>query len=110
MKRITASLILTILLTLASVYGQNNSPRNNGRSPVDTPSLTLPNKESSVRFVVIGDTGTGTKQQSELAQVLMRYRQLFPYEFVLMVGDNMYGSEKAADYKLKFEKYLSTVA
>ena len=103
MKRITASLMLTILLILTSVYGQNNSPRTNGHSPADAPSLTLPNKESSVRFVVIGDTGTGTKHQLELAQVLLRYRQAFPYEFVLMVGDNMYGSEKAADYKLKFE-------
>ena len=34
---------------------------------------------------------------------MVRYRQMFPFEFVLLVGDNMYGSEKAADYKLKFE-------
>ncbi|HKY42611.1 MAG TPA: metallophosphoesterase [Pyrinomonadaceae bacterium] len=105
MKRITAPLILTILLTLG-VYAQSNSLRNNGNSRADAPApvkLTLPNKESSVRFVVIGDTGTGSSQQLELAQVMQRYRQMFPYEFVLLVGDNMYGSEKAADYKLKFE-------
>ena len=34
---------------------------------------------------------------------MQRYRQVFPFEFVLMMGDNMYGSEKAVDYKLKFE-------
>lgn len=102
MKRITAPLILTILLTLNSVSGQTNSLRNNGNSPVPV-KLTVPNKEGSVRFVVIGDTGTGTSKQLEVAHVMQRYRQMFPYEFVLLVGDNMYGSEKAADYKLKFE-------
>ena len=108
MKRITASLILTILLTLSNVYGQSNSSRTNGnsRERADAPTpvkLTLPNKENSTRFLVIGDTGTGTDQQMELAQVMLRYRQAFPYEFVLMLGDNMYGSEKAVDYKQKFE-------
>ena len=106
MKRITASFILTILLTLTGVYGQSSSLRNNGHSRVDAPAsvkLTLPNKKDSVRFVVIGDTGTGTSKQLEVAQVMQRYWQMFPFEFVLLVGDNMYGSEKAADYKLKFE-------
>jgi predicted phosphodiesterase len=106
MKRITAPLILTILLTLTSIYAQSNSLRNNGNSRADAPpavKLALPNKEGSVRFVVIGDTGTGSRQQLEVAQVMQRFRQTVPFEFVLLVGDNMYGSEKAADYKLKFE-------
>ena len=106
MKRITALLILTILLTLTGVYGQNKTTPTNGKSRVNTPSpakLTLPNKESSVRFLVVGDTGTGTDQQLELANVMLRYRQVFPFEFALMLGDNMYGGEKAVDYKLKFE-------
>jgi len=104
MKRITASLVLTILLTLTSVYSQSNAPRNNGKAHAGSPvKLTLPNKGGSVRFVVIGDTGTGSGKQLEVAQVMLRYRQMFPFEFVLLVGDNMYGSEKAADYKLKFE-------
>ena len=106
MKRISAPLILTILLTVSSVYGQSDSPRKNGKPRADAAApakLTLPNKDGSTRFVVIGDTGTGTSQQLELAQVMQRYRQTFPFEFVLLVGDNMYGSEKAADYKLKFE-------
>jgi hypothetical protein len=34
---------------------------------------------------------------------MLRYRQVFPFQFVLMMGDNMYGSEKAVDYKAKFE-------
>jgi hypothetical protein len=65
--------------------------------------LTLPLKDGSVRFLVIGDTGTGTVQQQELADVMLRYRQAYPYEFVLMMGDNIYGGETPEDFKLKFE-------
>src|ERR687897_238064 len=65
--------------------------------------LTLPLKEGSVRFLVIGDTGTGTEKQQQLADVMLRYRQVFPYEFILLMGDNMYGGEKPADFKMKFE-------
>jgi len=104
MKRITASLILTILVTLSIVNAQNTSSATNGKSTTNAPvTLNLPNKEDSVRFVVIGDTGTGTHQQLELAQVMLRYRQAFPFDFVLMMGDNMYGGENAIDYKQKFE-------
>jgi predicted phosphodiesterase len=105
MKRIIiSSLILTILVTLSSVNAQNTSSGANGKSAVNLPlKLNLPNKPDSVRFVVVGDTGTGTHQQLELAQVMLRYRQAFPFEFVLMMGDNMYGGENAVDYKRKFE-------
>ena len=103
MKRITASLIVTIVLALG-ICGQNNSSHRNGNAPATAPvKLTLPNKDSSVRFVVIGDTGTGTEKQLEVAQMMLRYRQVYPFEFVLMMGDNMYGSDKAVDYKTKFE-------
>jgi predicted phosphodiesterase len=53
--------------------------------------------------LVIGDTGSGAKEQKELVEVMLKYRQVFPYEFVLMMGDNLYGGEAAKDYKAKFE-------
>ena len=67
------------------------------------PRILLPVREGSVRFLVIGDTGTGTQQQKQLADVMIKSRAAFPYEFVLMLGDNMYGGEKPADFKVKFE-------
>ncbi|HEX6186059.1 MAG TPA: metallophosphoesterase [Pyrinomonadaceae bacterium] len=76
---------------------------NTTARPIPGLGLTLPNKDNSVRFMVVGDTGTGSRQQNELAAVMIRYRQAFPFEFALMVGDNMYGGEKAKDYKVKFE-------
>jgi hypothetical protein len=104
MKRIISLLILTVLLTVAGINAQNNSALKNGNArPTPPLSLTLPNKEGNVRFMVVGDTGTGSNRQEQLAQMMLRYRQTFPFEFALMLGDNMYGGEKAVDYKHKFE-------
>lgn len=107
MQRLIASIVLAILLALINAIvvaeGQSSKLINGNSRPNGPVSLNLPNKEGNVRFLVVGDTGTGTDQQLQLAKIMLRYRQVFPYQFALMVGDNMYGSEKAADYKRKFE-------
>ena len=66
--------------------------------------LTLPNKPSgTLKFAVIGDSGTGDSNQYRLAKVFTDMHQRFAYEFVLMMGDNMYGGESARDFQKKFE-------
>jgi predicted phosphodiesterase len=65
--------------------------------------LTLPNKPGTLKFAVIGDSGTGDSNQYRLAKVFADIRQKFSYEFVIMMGDNMYGSQSANDYTKKFE-------
>jgi hypothetical protein len=118
MKRISnILLILTLALygpTLTAVFGQQTTPAQKNdtsgyaatgaaRKPVSSLPLTLPLREGSVRFLAVGDTGRGNKQQNELAQVMFNYRQAFPFEFVLLMGDNIYYQEKAVDMKTKFE-------
>ncbi len=66
--------------------------------------LTLPLKPNSLRFAVIGDMGTGEKPQYELAGKLIEYRQKFPFEFVITLGDNIYGGDAPSDYESKFER------
>ncbi|HEX8558917.1 MAG TPA: metallophosphoesterase [Pyrinomonadaceae bacterium] len=110
MRRILASLLCAAALSAAApapaalAQAESQAAAGSrvgaGGAPV---RLTLPVKEGSVRFAVIGDTGTGVVKQHELAGVMTSYRRAFPFEFVLMMGDNMYGSEKADDYKKKFE-------
>ncbi len=64
--------------------------------------LTLPMKNGSVKFAVIGDTGTGDKHQLAVAKQLSATRAKYPFEFVVMVGDNIYGGNTAKDYDRKF--------
>lgn len=66
--------------------------------------LRLPNKKDSFRFAVLGDTGTGDRAQYEVAQQVERYRQVLPFDTVLLLGDNLYGGEKPSDYEKKFEQ------
>lgn len=73
--------------------------------PDDTGTLTLPAKLASVKFAVIGDSGRGTPPQHEVAAQMLRFRESFPYPFVLMLGDNIYeGPATADDYRRKFEE------
>ena len=67
------------------------------------PALTLPLRKDSVRFLAIGDTGRGSKEQYDLSRVMLNYRSVFPYDFVIMTGDNIYGKDTAEDMKSKFE-------
>src|SRR5260370_637298 len=66
--------------------------------------LRLPLESDSVRFAVIGDTGTGDRNQFEIAQLLETYRKAVKYEFVVMLGDNIYGGHHASDFRAKFEE------
>jgi len=66
--------------------------------------VRLPLKEHSVRFAVIGDNGTGKQPQYEVAEQMESFRQKVKFDFVLMLGDNLYGGSSPADYKRKFEE------
>lgn len=69
---------------------------------VPPPTVTLPGRPDSARFAVIGDTGTGGSAQYRVAARLAAAHTKFPFEFVVMTGDNLYGSEGTIDYETKF--------
>ena len=64
----------------------------------------LPNAPSSLKMVVIGDNGTGGRPQLEVAAQMVSLRDQFAYDLVLMVGDNFYGAQQAADLEQKFAR------
>jgi predicted phosphodiesterase len=72
--------------------------------PPPAPTSTLPKEMDSVKFLVIGDTGTGGRQQYEVGRRIAAAHTLFPFEFAIMLGDNLYGSESASAFVNKFEK------
>ncbi len=84
-----ANLILVILAAVAFVYAQD---------------IQLPLKKDSLKFAVIGDNGTGDRREYQVAEKLNVARTTFPFQFVLMMGDNFYGGESPQDFEKKFEK------
>jgi hypothetical protein len=86
--RVTATLWL-LLAGIGSVAGGQDKP---------------PATNDSLKFAIIGDSGTGSSSQYRVAERLIASRATFPYEFVLMMGDNLYGSEGPSAYEKKFER------
>jgi hypothetical protein len=107
MNRIFASVLIVASLIFAalgnSTYAQTVAKGTKIAASASAPlKLSLPLKEGSVRFAVMGDTGSGTDKQRQVADMMLRYRSAFPFDFVLMMGDNLYGSETAKDFQIKF--------
>ena len=65
--------------------------------------IKLPLEQKSVRFAVIGDNGTGDQPQYDVATEMEAYEKIVHYEFVIMMGDNIYGGHKPKDFERKFE-------
>src|SRR3982751_710069 len=65
--------------------------------------LALPLKSGSVRFAIIGDSGRGDQPQNEVAQQMIAWHQKFPFDFVVMLGDNIYPPHASDDFSKKFE-------
>jgi 3',5'-cyclic AMP phosphodiesterase CpdA len=62
----------------------------------------LPLKNSSVRFAAIGDMGTGEKPEFETSDQMVQQRKGFPFDFVILLGDNIYGGHSSNDLEKKF--------
>jgi predicted phosphodiesterase len=67
-------------------------------------ALALPLRDGSVRFAVIGDAGRGDQLQYDIARQMYAWRDKFPFEFVVMLGDNIYPPHTPEDYRNKFEE------
>jgi 3',5'-cyclic AMP phosphodiesterase CpdA len=65
---------------------------------------TLPNVPDSVKFAVIGDNGTGDREQYDVADQMRRVQATFRFDLVIMMGDNFYGSQTPDDLIKKFDK------
>jgi 3',5'-cyclic AMP phosphodiesterase CpdA len=104
--RIDSVLVWAMLLTAAGCSAplQQVSTRPPAATAASAPPSTLPNARGSVKFLVIGDSGTGDRTQFAVAARIAEARQRFPFDFAIMLGDNLYGSNNPAAYRNKFER------
>jgi hypothetical protein len=57
----------------------------------------------AISFAVIGDNGNGSAAQYDVARQMLKTHATHPFAFVLMMGDNLYGSQRPRDFSMKFE-------
>lgn len=67
------------------------------------PGSTLPLRDGSFHFAVIGDSGTGSRTQYQIAERMVDAQTKVPFDTVLMLGDNLYDGDTPRDYQQKFE-------
>jgi 3',5'-cyclic AMP phosphodiesterase CpdA len=91
-------LLVTLLLAAASASA--------GLFAQSTP---LPNRPGSLKFAAIGDNGTGDRPQYEVGEQMTKAHAAFAFDLVIMLGDNMYGGQKPADFVKKFEEPYKTL-
>jgi hypothetical protein len=104
---IPAVVLLCLLVACRSEVprGLERATRSVVRELAPAPgALALPVADASVRFAVIGDAGRGDRAQQEVAAQMLAWRQRFPFEFVLMLGDNIYDRHTPEDYEAKFAR------
>jgi hypothetical protein len=89
-------------LTLLSDPNAPLAEATAARAPV-VRTLAVPRTDGSVRFAVVGDMGRDSQGRVDVAQQVTAFHGLFPFTFVLLLGDNVYGSDNAAGMRSKFE-------
>ncbi len=62
-----------------------------------------------VRFIAIGDMGTGCNNQFAIGSRLAACHNESPFDTVLMLGDNIYPNGSPSDLQSKFERPYDTV-
>jgi len=93
-----------LLLLFRGIAAAARALRMGGAPQTIGPAMKLPMKPNSVRFAIIGDSGTGERPQFEVARQMDLFRKDFPFTFVLMLGDNIYGAKTREGFKKKFEE------
>ena len=104
-QRAAAASIL-LLISIWAIRNTESTAQSRSGTPSQTPTeqqIALPNKDGTLKFAVLGDFGTGLRPQYDLAAQMAKFYSQFKFPFVVLVGDNLYGSERPQDFQKKFE-------
>ena len=90
MRRLPSVVVLLVVVAASLLGAQQAAP--------------LPTRPESLKFAVIGDTGTGEQPQFDVGSRMAEARRTFPFDLVIMLGDNIYGSQTPQDFVTKFQR------
>jgi len=89
-RRLPSAVVLLVVVTASLLAAQQAAP--------------LQTRPESLKFAVIGDAGTGEPPQFEVGSKMAEARRTFPFETVIMLGDNIYGRQTPQDFVTKFQR------
>ena len=104
MRRLRARAVLLALVVGCTAATMLPPPPVQAPQTAQAPVVALPNREGSLKFGVLGDFGTGDREQYQLGEQMAAVHGRFPFELIVTVGDNIYGSERPQDFVSKFER------
>lgn len=94
-------LLLASLFSCKHIAPQPANPDNRQPEPEQP--------ENALGLVLVGDTGTGTKDQYEVANGIETYCKVSKCDYVLMLGDNFYPSGVKSQYDTQFKRKFEDV-
>jgi Calcineurin-like phosphoesterase len=96
--------LLALAAVAQAITAQQPAPKAPPAAIGAAVDVQPPIGKDSVMFLVIGDSGTGDRAETETGAQMWRAHSIFPYDFAIMLGDNLYGSERPQDFMAKFER------
>ena len=97
-----AAILLAACAVLTAACGvPGDAPREPAVTTAERADFST--RPGAVRFAVIGDSGRGSQEQHEVARQMAAQRDRFRFDFVVMLGDNVYDGDTPKDYRDKFE-------
>lgn len=97
------SLLIAVLGAAAVAEMPQSTAAQNGPA-IGPPPAPPPAALQAVRFAVIGDNGTGDQPEFDVARQMVASRAQVPFDFVLMLGDNLYGRPSAREFNDAFAR------
>jgi DNA repair exonuclease SbcCD nuclease subunit len=91
-------IIATQLSKLNQVTAQGNADL------LDNSQINLPQGEPRLRFVSLGDTGTGNRGQYAVAKAMTKFYRQDPFPLILLAGDNIYNNGEIEKIQSVFER------
>ena len=106
-REVRCAALLLLGLFVPAVFLGCDKPHTAALTPEivvgsDQPPFLL--RPGSLKFAVIGDSGRWSTEQRQTAAQLGTEREGFPFDFVLMLGDNNYGDGSPGSYVPRFEE------
>jgi 3',5'-cyclic AMP phosphodiesterase CpdA len=91
------------LAACGNIFAKATLAENSVSDLSSPPSEKSPN-DLLLRFVSVGDTGTGMKDQYAVAAAMAQYRQQNPFSCVILAGDNIYTNGEFEKIQAVFER------